>query len=97
MNNCLICNSSSTCTNCTSQFVYQNGSCQDTGLSNCVYYSDDFSICLICQPGYYNDEGSCSQCSGCDLCSTGFICLSGCQSGYTTFNYNCIELFWGRI
>ena len=55
-----------------------NGECEvnSNGLTNCVRYAADYSICLECQPGYYISGGSCSQCSGCILCTTAFICLT---------------------
>jgi hypothetical protein len=90
MNNCLICNSSSTCEMCYPSFNFLNGSCQNNGLSNCVYYTGDYSTCLSCQPNYYISGGSCNQCSGCYLCIGGFLCLTVCQSGFISFNFNCI-------
>lgn len=88
--NCLICSDAVSCTNCTPSFVYQNGSCQNTTLSNCVVYSDDYSTCLNCQPGYYILAGSCNQCSGCNLCTGMYLCQSQCQQNYTQFFYNCL-------
>ncbi len=39
MANCITCNSSTNCLSCIPGYGFQGGSCQDTGLSNCVAYA----------------------------------------------------------
>jgi hypothetical protein len=90
MPQCLTCTNSSDCQVCEPGYVYQNDSCQNTTLSNCVVYAANYTVCLDCQPGYYILAGSCSQCTGCDLCTGMYLCQSVCQEGYTSFYYNCI-------
>ena len=69
MDNCNKCENGTGCTQCDGGFNFINGSCQPNvnGLNNCITYTEDLSVCMVCEEGYYISAvaGGCEPCSGC--------------------------------
>ena len=85
MLNCVSCNSSTTCNNCSVNYVYNTAqpSCQlicSTGCSSCVNSNNN---CTACQPSFYLSGTTRQQCMpNCTSCTTSTSC-SNCAQGYT--------------
>ena len=87
------CSSATECKTCEAGYYAQNGTCVNSGQSNCVVYEGPVasnSGCMFCEPGYFMLGGSCNPCVGCNLCSLQFLCQSPCLANTTAFNYACV-------
>ena len=69
MINCNICSNGLTCDVCSPSYSYLNEACVSNGLSNCVSYASDYTVCLSCEAGYEVTARSCNSCTGCGLCA----------------------------
>jgi hypothetical protein len=91
MQGCLAITTQGACTQCTSSFFLNQGSCVgcDPSCATC----NDLSLCLTCATGYYNatnvDYSMCQACSlGCQACTSSTVCTS-CGSGYRLATGSC--------